>query len=104
MTQPSNLQVNPELAQRIAAFMAEHIYPNEVRYAEALKHSHNGHAPALLQELKAKAKAQGLWNLFLPGHHGAGLSHTQRITGTQRGPGHGDAGHTRTQRQREGLS
>lgn len=76
MTHQPNPQAN-DLKQRVAAFMAEHIFPHEVRYAEALKHSHNGHAPALLQELKAKARAQGLWNLFLPGHHGAGLSNAE---------------------------
>jgi acyl-CoA dehydrogenase len=31
----------------------------------------------LLQELKAEARARGLWNLFLPGEHGAGLTNLQ---------------------------
>ncbi|MBS3998405.1 MAG: acyl-CoA dehydrogenase family protein [Hydrogenophaga sp.] len=66
-----------DLRCRVQAFMAEHVYPNEASYAEALRGAHNGQAPALLQELKARARALGLWNLFLPGHHGAGLSNAE---------------------------
>ncbi|MEZ5664396.1 MAG: acyl-CoA dehydrogenase family protein [Burkholderiaceae bacterium] len=76
MSAPASPSVD-ELRSRVQAFMAEHIYPNEARYAEALKSSTNGHVPALLQELKALARSQGLWNLFLPGHHGAGLSNAE---------------------------
>jgi len=65
-----------ELRGKLVAFMDEHIYPNEELMAEqhaALdnKWSH----PPLLDELTAKARAQGLWNLFLPHEdYGAGLS------------------------------
>ena len=65
-----------DLRHKLIAFMDEHIYPNEAEMAkqhQALdnKWSH----PALLDELKEKARAEGLWNLFMPhGDYGAGLS------------------------------
>ncbi len=65
-----------ELHERVKAFMAAHVYPNEQRFHDEIKSSgDNLHVPAILEELKAKAKADGLWNLFLPDdEHGAGLS------------------------------
>ncbi|MBB3182101.1 acyl-CoA dehydrogenase family protein [Variovorax sp. Sphag1AA] len=54
-----------ELRERLAAFMDAHVYPAE----------RAAHEPAVMEELKAKAKSQGLWNLFLPdSEHGAGLN------------------------------
>lgn len=62
-----------ELAERLNAFMDAHVYPNETRYHEEIARDRWGHPP-VLEELKAKAKAEGLWNLFLPeSEHGAGL-------------------------------
>ncbi|MGB3865156.1 MAG: acyl-CoA dehydrogenase family protein [Xanthobacteraceae bacterium] len=66
-----------ELRHRVSAFMDEHIYPAEILYATQLDKAAAGHAPAILSDLKAKARAQGLWNLFLPGDHGAGLSNLE---------------------------
>jgi alkylation response protein AidB-like acyl-CoA dehydrogenase len=64
-----------EYAERLAAFMDEHIYPNEERFYAQLQEGDHWEEPALLEELKAKARAAGLWNLFLPdSRHGAGLS------------------------------
>jgi acyl-CoA dehydrogenase len=68
-----------ELQQRLRAFMAEHVAPNEARYhAEIQANTQAGRrwTPlALIEELKAKARAAGLWNLFLPdSERGAGLS------------------------------
>jgi acyl-CoA dehydrogenase len=68
------LDISPKaqaLANELERFMRERVYPNEA----ALKAT-NGWEPALLVEtLKTEARAQGLWNLFLPGTgHGAGLS------------------------------
>jgi acyl-CoA dehydrogenase len=68
-----------ELQAQLKAFMAEHIYPNEQRYAQELAaHTDAGRRWTPLQvieDLKPKAKAAGLWNLFLPDHdEGAGLS------------------------------
>ena len=48
-------------------FMDEHIYPNELAYYEQHEaQSDRWEAPLLIEELKAKAKEAGLWNLFLP--------------------------------------
>ena len=53
---------------RVERFMAEHIYPNEQALFETAETQPDRWEPlALLEQLKAKAKAQGLWNLFLPG-------------------------------------
>ena len=62
------------IQDRLNAFMTEHIYPNEERYHAQL----NGLADRfstvpLMEELKVQAKAEGLWNLWLPKDHG-GLS------------------------------
>jgi acyl-CoA dehydrogenase len=56
-----------ELRQRISAFMEEHILPAEEVYQRQLSQlpSRWG-VPPIMDELKAKAKSQGLWNLFLP--------------------------------------
>ena len=66
------------LQDRLQAFMAEHIYPNEQRYfAEAEDAGPWGHA-AVLDELKPIARAEGLWNLFLPEEFGGpGLSNLE---------------------------
>jgi acyl-CoA dehydrogenase len=63
------------LRQRLFAFMDQHIYPNEARYEEEIAAGDRWQPSALMEELKAKARKAGLWNLFLPGSsHGAGLS------------------------------
>jgi len=58
------------LQARLLAFMDEHIYPNEKRfYNEIATNRANGNAwipTQLVEELKPKARAAGLWNLFLP--------------------------------------
>ena len=51
----------------LKAFMDEHIYPNEAAYARQLHNAADRFAPLpLMDELKAKARSQGLWNLFVP--------------------------------------
>ncbi len=59
-----------EFQSRLLAFMNQHIYPNEARfYAEIAENRNRGNAwvpSPLIEELKPKAQAQGLWNLFLP--------------------------------------
>lgn len=67
-----------DLAARLKAFMARHIYPNEARYyAEAEQLGPWGVFP-VIEELKPLARAEGLWNLFLAPHAGqAGLTNLQ---------------------------
>lgn len=58
------------LQQRLRAFMQEHVYPNEARFfqeVEANRAAGNAWVPTtLIEELKPKARAAGVWNLFLP--------------------------------------
>ena len=56
-----------EYQARLTAFMDEHIYPNEHRYEEQLAGAGDRFAAVpLMDELKAKAREAGLWNLFVP--------------------------------------
>src|SRR6266481_3648465 len=67
-----------DLQKRITAFMAEHIYPNEQCFYEESERLGPWKVVPVIEELKAKAKAQSLWNLFLPNsEYGAGLSNTE---------------------------
>src|SRR5919107_1409019 len=66
-----------ELRGRIAAFLDEHLYPVELEALQALDDEVGPGVPypRVLVELRERAKAEGLWNLFLPGdEHGAGLT------------------------------
>lgn len=54
-----------ELQNQLAAFMIEHIYPNELRYQDEINAGDRWQPLGMIEELKAKAKAEGLWNLFL---------------------------------------
>ncbi|MEK8051318.1 acyl-CoA dehydrogenase family protein [Ideonella sp. DXS22W] len=65
------------LLAQVQAFMAAEVLPVEARFRQQLREAAPGHAPPLLAELKAKARALGLWNLFLPGSHGAGLTNLE---------------------------
>ncbi|GGP53763.1 acyl-CoA dehydrogenase family protein [Saccharothrix coeruleofusca] len=68
-----------ELRQRLLAFMDEFVYPAEAVAHEQLATATDPWArPPVLEELKARARRQGLWNLFLPdAEHGAGLTNLQ---------------------------
>jgi len=64
-----------ELRERLLAFMDEYIYPNEATFRDELAAGPRWQPPRILESLKAKAKAAGLWNLFLPdSEYGPGLS------------------------------
>jgi len=66
-----------EFERRLLAFMDEHIYPNEQRFTEEIKRNRWQPAP-IIEQLKPKARAQGLWNLFLPDdENGAGLTNLE---------------------------
>ena len=69
-----------ELIARLEAFMDAHVYPAEAVYAEQMEAfgENRWQVPAILEELKEKAKAEGLWNLFLPeSERGYGLSNVE---------------------------
>lgn len=54
-----------KLRAQLSDFMDEHIYPNEDTFHQQIAEN-RWQTPAILDELKARAKAEGLWNLFLP--------------------------------------
>ena len=66
-----------DLERRLQAFLNDHIYPNEPRYHVEIER--NRWAPSkVIDELKPKARAAGLWNLFLPqSEYGAGLTNLE---------------------------
>ncbi len=68
-----------ELKARVEVFMDEHIYPSERVYYDQVYQSNNRWIePPILEELKENARAQGLWNLFLPESDlGAGLTNLE---------------------------
>jgi len=69
-----------ELRARVMAFMDEHIYPNEKVYEDQLNAQANRWTawPPILEDLKEKARAAGLWNLFLPeSDRGFGLTNLE---------------------------
>src|SRR6202521_31985 len=66
------------LQERLAAFMEEHIYPNEPRYHEHVRSPNRWLPVPVIEELKPKARTAGLWNLFLPeSAAGAGLTNLE---------------------------
>lgn len=66
-----------DLHQRLTAFMDQHIYPNEQKFHDQIAAS-RWTPTAIVEELKRKARAEGLWNLFLPeSENGAGLTNLE---------------------------
>ena len=67
-----------EMQERLRAFMDEHVYPAEPVYERQLAESGDPHhQPQVMEEIKARAREAGLWNMFLPdAEHGAGLSNS----------------------------
>jgi acyl-CoA dehydrogenase len=71
-----------DLQERITQFMDEHVYPAEPLYHKELEANRKAGNPwqvtKVVEDLKRKAKAAGLWNLFLPhSEHGAGLTNLE---------------------------
>lgn len=68
-----------KLRGRLENFLDAHVYPVERSYRDAIKTAKNPWAtPPLMDELKEKARKEGLWNLFLPdAEHGAGLGNLE---------------------------
>jgi acyl-CoA dehydrogenase len=66
-----------DLQQRVSAFIQEHVYPNEKLYYDQIAEDRWRPVP-IIEQLKPKARAAGLWNLFLPeSDHGAGLTNLE---------------------------
>ena len=67
-----------DLQRRLTAFMDEHVYPNETTYHRQIDDGDRWEPTAIVEELKPKARAAGLWNLFLPeSEYGAGLTNVE---------------------------
>ena len=68
-----------EFRKQLNDFMERYIYPNEQTYRDQITASGNPHHHTeIIDELKVKARAQGLWNLFLPDdEYGAGLTNLE---------------------------
>jgi acyl-CoA dehydrogenase len=66
------------LREKVRGFMDDHIYPNEARYAAEIAAGDRWQPSAIMERLKDKARAAGLWNLFLPeSERGAGLTNLE---------------------------
>jgi acyl-CoA dehydrogenase len=67
-----------DLQKRLLAFMDEYIYPNEKVFQHQIEAGDRWEPTAIIEELKPKARAAGLWNLFLPENpYGEGLSNLE---------------------------
>jgi acyl-CoA dehydrogenase len=67
-----------DLQARLTAFMAAYVYPNERRFHAQVTEGGRWHPIPLIEELKTKARVEGLWNLFLPeSEYGAGLTNLE---------------------------
>ncbi|MEV6235542.1 acyl-CoA dehydrogenase family protein [Lentzea sp. NPDC051838] len=71
--------LSTELLDRVSSFMDTHVLPAEPLYDQQIASASNPHAlPPIMVELKEKARAEGLWNLFLShGSWGAGLTNLE---------------------------
>ncbi|HEY2906134.1 MAG TPA: acyl-CoA dehydrogenase family protein [Vicinamibacterales bacterium] len=67
-----------DLRERLQAFMDVHVYPNEPTFRRQIDTGDRWQPAEIVEELKAKARAEGLWNLFLPASEsGAGLTNVE---------------------------
>ncbi|HIQ54399.1 MAG TPA: acyl-CoA dehydrogenase [Pseudomonas pachastrellae] len=67
-----------ELRERVDAFMQEHVFPAEATFHQQVSEGDRWQPTAIVEELKVKARAAGLWNLFLPESDlGAGLTNLE---------------------------
>jgi acyl-CoA dehydrogenase len=71
-------QKSQDLQRRLTAFMDEHVYPNEATFYRQIGEGDRWQPTDIVEELKPKARAAGLWNLFLPeSEYGAGLTNVE---------------------------
>ena len=68
-----------DLLARVSGFMEKHVYPNEKLFNQQLDEGPTRwEIPPIMEELKSKAKSEGLWNMFLPdSDRGFGLSNLE---------------------------
>ena len=62
--------------ERLKRFLDDHVLPREAEYRAQVRENPRRQPPAM-EEMKAKAREAGLWNMFLPGDHGAGLTNLE---------------------------
>ncbi|HEX8662014.1 MAG TPA: acyl-CoA dehydrogenase, partial [Brevundimonas sp.] len=62
--------------ERVGRFLEDHVLPREAEYRAQVRENSRRQPPAM-EEMKAKAREAGLWNMFLPGDHGAGLTNLE---------------------------
>jgi alkylation response protein AidB-like acyl-CoA dehydrogenase len=62
--------------ERVRRFLDDHVLPREEEYRAQVAEDHTRQPPAM-EEMKAQAREAGLWNMFLPGDHGAGLTNLE---------------------------
>src|SRR5262245_4201046 len=76
-----NFEYSPkvrDLERQLAAFMDEHVYPNEAAFRRQIANGDRWQPAPIVEALKDEARAAGLWNLFLPeSEYGAGLTNTE---------------------------
>jgi alkylation response protein AidB-like acyl-CoA dehydrogenase len=61
---------------RVRRFLDEQVIPREAEYFAQVREDSN-RQPPVMETMKAAAKEAGLWNMFLPGEHGAGLTNLE---------------------------
>ena len=61
---------------RVKRFLDDHVLPREEEYRAQVREDPTRQPPAM-EEMKAQAREAGLWNMFLPGDHGAGLTNLE---------------------------
>ncbi|MEJ6788336.1 acyl-CoA dehydrogenase family protein [Brevundimonas sp. BR2-1] len=62
--------------ERVGRFLEDHVLPREEEYRAQVRENPRRQPPAM-EEMKARAREAGLWNMFLPGDHGAGLTNLE---------------------------
>jgi len=62
--------------ERVKRFLDDHVLPREEEYRAQVREDYTRQPPAM-EEMKAQAREAGLWNMFLPGEHGAGLTNLE---------------------------
>lgn len=66
-----------DLLEQVREFMTNEVLPVEHQFKQQVQGENRYRTPEVVQTLKEKARARGLWNLFLPGGHGAGLTNME---------------------------